>query len=141
MIRHGETTAVLAPPALDTSSHSSSISSPPSGHGAYGLAWQQIREMCQSVVLNKPIFHPARLSSPPSSFLSFALTSLFILLFILLLTVLHFLFQASFLLLCFFYAYLSFTYVSWSSFLYPFFSSPSLFFCPLLSFSVTAGYN
>lgn len=120
MIRHGESTATLAPPALDTSSDSPSISSPPSGLGAYGLGWQQIRETCQSVVLNKPIFHPALLSLPPSSFLSFALTSLFTcppLLFILPLTVLQFIFQASSLLLFFFYDYLFLTYLSLSSWL------------------------
>lgn len=63
--------------------------------------------------------------------------------------VLCFPFQASFLLLCFFCARLSFTYLSWSSFLYPFFSSHSLFLLPtpffsllpISSLSFAAGYN
>lgn len=121
-IRRRESTAALAPPVLDTSSHSPSISSPPGGLGAYGLAWQQMRETCQSVVLNKPIFHPPLLSLPPAvSFplrsLHFSYALLFSPFFGHLLALLALLFP--FLLISFsalsplfFFAHLSFTYLS-----------------------------
>lgn len=145
-IRRGESTAALAPPALDTSSHSPSISSPPGGLGAYGLAWQQMRETCQSVVLNKPIFHPPPSLIASRGFLSFAFTSLFICpplpSFLWSSTTptrvsfpgffpSHFIFCALstlFLHSSFFYLLIS------SSFLLPFLLSPSLFFYPPLSF-------
>lgn len=161
-IRRGESTAALAPPALDTSSHSPSISSPPGGLGAYGLAWQQMRETCQSVVLNKPIFHPPPSLIASRGFLSFAFTSLFIcpplLSFLWSSTTptrfsfpgffpSHFIFcalSALFLRSSFFHLLIS------SFFLYPFFFPPlfsstlSFLFAsspPLFSSSFTAGYN